>query len=427
MISYDEAGRPIVYKDQSMTWNGLDQLIQVGDNIQYAYDMNGIRKKKVVSGVTTEFITNGSQILSMKRGDTTFTFRYVLNKLVGFHYNNHVVSKEYLYQRNIQGDILGIYDDEGNQVGEYAYDGYGNQVIVKDEGGIANLNPFRYRGYFYDEETGFYDLNARYYDPETGRFISPDTLSILDETKGQMNGLNLYMYCNNNPVMYVDPTGHFSILAIILGLVALTGIGLTIGGVATGNNTMTAIGLTMVAIPALISGGMALYCAGAVGTMVIGGVTVFAGVGTALFATAEYQEAFTGNNWMLDAGMSEEWYNGLMIIIATIATAGTIASMAGVVRYQNFGNNNWHGGWRAMRSHYLDHGRRQMGYRSVFEYTNGAKAVINNGGVYASQVNAYTQWIFGNKYFYVGVGHNSNLITTYFIKTIKYAKYLSIL
>lgn len=227
--------------------------------------------------------------------------------------------------------------------------------------------------------------------------------------------------------MYVDPTGHFSILAIILGLVALTGIGLTIGGVATGNNTMTAIGLTMVAIPALISGGMALYCAGAVGTMVIGGVTVFAGVGTALFATAEYQEAFTGNNWMLDAGMSEEWYNGLMIIIATIATAGTIASMAGVVRYQNFGNNNWHGGWRAMRSHYLDHGRRQMGYRSVFEYTNGAKAVINNGGVYASQVNAYTQWIFGNKYFYVGVGHNSNLITTYFIKTIKYAKYLSIL
>ena len=130
-----------------------------------------------------------------------------MNKLVGFNYNDNVVSKEYLYQRNIQGDIIGIYDDEGNQVGEYAYDGYGNQVIVKDEGGIASLNPFRYRGYYFDEETGFYYLNARYYDPETGRFISPDTLSILDETKGQINGLNLYMYCADNPVMYVDLDG----------------------------------------------------------------------------------------------------------------------------------------------------------------------------------------------------------------------------
>ena len=129
-----------------------------------------------------------------------------MNKLVGFHYNNHVVSKEYLYQRNIQGDILGIYDDEGNQVGEYAYDGYGNQVIVKDEGGIANLNPFRYRGYFYDEETGLFLVSSRYYDPETGRFISPDDISYLDPCS--INGLTLYAYCGNDPVNRWDPTGH---------------------------------------------------------------------------------------------------------------------------------------------------------------------------------------------------------------------------
>ena len=79
-----------------------------------------------------------------------------------------------------------------------------------------------------------------------------------------------------------------------------------------------------------------------------------------------------------------------------------------------------------MRSHYLKHGRK-MGYRNVFDYTNGAKAIINNGGVYASKVNAYIQWIAGKRYFYVGVGHDSNLITTYFIKDISYTKYLSIL
>lgn len=231
----------------------------------------------------------------------------------------------------------------------------------------------------------------------------------------------------NNPIMYADPSGCFPVLACILGLTALVGMGLTIGGVASDNNLMTAIGLTMVAIPALISGGMALYCAGAVGTMAIGGITAVAGLGTGLFASAEYQEAFTGNNWMLDAGMSEEWYNGLMLATAAIATAGTVASMARVTRYQKFGNSNWHGGWRKMRSHFKDHGKPQMGYRNVFDYTNGAKAIINNGGVYASKVNAYAQWISGNKYFFVGVGQNSNLITTYFIRTIKYAKYLSML
>ena len=84
---------------------------------------------------------------------------------------------------------------------------------------FTNTNPFRYRGYYYDNETGLYYLNARYYDPSMGRFISPDVLTILDETKGQINGLNLYMYCNNNPIMYVDPSGclAFFIITAIIG------------------------------------------------------------------------------------------------------------------------------------------------------------------------------------------------------------------
>ena len=79
-----------------------------------------------------------------------------------------------------------------------------------------------------------------------------------------------------------------------------------------------------------------------------------------------------------------------------------------------------------MKSHYKDHGRK-MGYRSVYDYTNGAKAVVNKGGVYASQRNAYIQWIAGNKYSYVGVGQNSNLITTYYFKRMSYAAYLKLL
>ena len=127
--------------------------------------------------------------------------------------------------------------------------------------------------------------------------------------------------------MNVDPTGEL-FFALLLGITALVGMGLTIGGVVTDNNTLTAIGLTLVAIPAIISGGMAIAAGigGATFTGIVGGITVAAGLGTSLFATAEYQQAITGNNWMLDAGMSEGWYNGLMLTFASIATLGTFAS-----------------------------------------------------------------------------------------------------
>ena len=96
------------------------------------------------------------------------------------------------------------------------YDAYGRHKVLDaslqedtNTSSIGNLNPFRYRGYFYDSVLGLYFLKSRYYDPETCRFISPDIISILDETSSSINGLNLYMYCGDNPVMYVDPSGYF--------------------------------------------------------------------------------------------------------------------------------------------------------------------------------------------------------------------------
>ena len=167
-----------------------------------------------------------------------------MNKLVGFTYNKDNKASNYIYRRNIQGDIIGIYDSLGNEVGWYAYDAYGKCYVKyknnssEEEKTILNANPFRYRGYYYDNETGLYYLNARYYDPSIGRFISPDVLTILDETKGQINGLNLYMYCNNNPIMYIDPSGNLPQWAMWLigGIILASSIILTIatGGAAAG-------------------------------------------------------------------------------------------------------------------------------------------------------------------------------------------------
>lgn len=206
----------------------------------------------------------------------------------------------------------------------YQYDAYGSMVITDHTSiNLGTINPYRYRGYRYDEESKLYYLQSRYYNPEIQRFISLDDISYLDPS--QSTGLNLYAYTGNNPVMLVDPSGNFPILTI-LTITAFIGLGFTIGGVATENNTMTAIGLTLIAIPALVSGGLALFATSAVLTNIIGGVTIVAGLGTATFASAEWQQTFTGNNWMIDAGMSESWYNGLMITTAIIATLGTAAS-----------------------------------------------------------------------------------------------------
>ena len=121
----------------------------------------------------------------------------------------------YTYRKNMFGDIVAIY--QGNtKVAEYAYDAWGNQKVmngnsieVADLTHIAHVNPFRYRGYYWDNDLGLYYLMSRYYDPATGRFINADSLEYLDpEAIGE---LNLYAYCGNNPVMCADPSGHFSL------------------------------------------------------------------------------------------------------------------------------------------------------------------------------------------------------------------------
>ncbi len=148
---------------------------------------------------------------------------YTHNGLVGLTYNG----AQYRYVKNIQGDIIAILDSSNDVVAKYVYDAWGNHAVCDASGSnissgthIANINPFRYRGYYYDTELDLYYLNSRYYDPNTGRFINADTIDYLDPES--INGLNLYAYCLNNPVMYCDPTGH-AFLATLLITMAIGG------------------------------------------------------------------------------------------------------------------------------------------------------------------------------------------------------------
>ena len=116
----------------------------------------------------------------------------------GISYNFTYNEQKYFYRKNLQGDIIGIYDSCWNLLGQYEYDAWGN-LLSQIGSEILKINPFRYRGYYCDTESGIYYLNSRYYDPVIGRFISPDRLENLDP--GTINGLNLYVYSFADPVM----------------------------------------------------------------------------------------------------------------------------------------------------------------------------------------------------------------------------------
>ena len=109
------------------------------------------------------------------------------------------------------------YTAEGTLVGTYEYDPYGKLLAetpneaYDDTDGILAKNPFRYRGYYYDRETGWYYLQSRYYDPQIKRFINADTTDLLTADCENLMQYNLFMYCNGDSVNGYDPSGHFSL------------------------------------------------------------------------------------------------------------------------------------------------------------------------------------------------------------------------
>ena len=136
-----------------------------------------------------------------------------VDDIIGFKYNNEV----YYYIKNGQNDIIGILDNNYNKIVEYIYDSWGNILEIKDNSinNIGIINPFRYRSYYYDNETKLYYLNSRYYNPLWGRFINCDGIIGANE---DILSYNLYAYCSNNPVNMIDPDGDFVGALPALGL-----------------------------------------------------------------------------------------------------------------------------------------------------------------------------------------------------------------
>lgn len=207
-ITYDKNGNPLTYRDDmTFEWeNGriLKKITTSEKAIQMNYDSNGMRTQKSVDGVKTNYYYDSSNnLFALTQGSDTLFFYYDNSGEVMSVSCNGTM---YYYIKDLQGDITEIVDKDGKAVAEYAYDAWGN-MLTENNGTltVGKLNPFRYRSYVYDEETGLYYLQSRYYDPLTGRFVNADVYC--DTYTGNPLSTNMFAYCENDAINYVDNDG----------------------------------------------------------------------------------------------------------------------------------------------------------------------------------------------------------------------------
>ena len=203
-ISYDAQGNPTSYLGKTLTWEKGRQLKSFGGNT-YTYNANGIRTSKTVGGVKHTYTLEGTKILRETWGANTLIPIYDNEESVcGILYND----VPYYFVKNLQGDVIAIVDKDAQTVAEYSYDAWGVPEIKLDssECQIATINPFRYRGYYYDGETELYYLLSRYYNPSLGRFINSDAIDWLG-TNEQIIETNIFAYCKNDCVNLSDEIG----------------------------------------------------------------------------------------------------------------------------------------------------------------------------------------------------------------------------
>ncbi|MGY0374233.1 RHS repeat-associated core domain-containing protein [Clostridium sp. JNZ J1-5] len=213
-ITYDAIGNPLTYDGYTFTWEQGRQLLGINGNskdISFKYNVDGIRTEKTVNGVTTKYHLVGDRVTFEENGTDKIYYTYdSAGQLISMNLTSSStpsINGEYYYIRNAQGDIIGLYDKNGTQVVSYTYDSWGKLISIdgslKDSVGVKN--PYRYRGYRYDTETGLYYLQSRYYSLEWGRFINAD--GIVGQT-GELLAHNMFAYCGSNPINREDANGY---------------------------------------------------------------------------------------------------------------------------------------------------------------------------------------------------------------------------
>lgn len=276
-IMYDSIGNVIqVGSNKFFSWINGNELASYTDNdneIYYQYDIDGNRISKTVNGVKTTYYTDDENVIyEVGNNKVIYYLRDENGELIGFEYNGTL----YYYEKDLNDSIIGIYNTEGIEIAKYNYDSWGKTIDILDSNNndissnlnhIANINPYRFKSYYYDVETKLYYLGTRYYNPEWKRFISPDSLDSLDDSQDSISQYNLFVYCQNNPVNNYDSNGQkplprWAKIAIGAGIIA----GLAIATACTGGTAGVILG-------AALNGAVGGAASGAVIGTAYGGIT----------------------------------------------------------------------------------------------------------------------------------------------------------
>ena len=205
-IRYDAIGNPLSDGTWTYTWqNGrqLQKMQKSGVTAEFVYNADGLRVQKTVNGVVTKYTLHGKNVVHMTSGADELHFFYdAQNRQAVVVYNG----VPYAYVKSLQGDIVAILDENGNTVVSYGYDAWGAPLWCTGELAetLGKVQPFRYRGYVFDEETGLYYLRSRYYNPQQLRWINSDNIIAVNSG---FTAANNYVYCGNSPINRYDANG----------------------------------------------------------------------------------------------------------------------------------------------------------------------------------------------------------------------------
>ena len=386
-ITYDEIGNPTTIGNKSLSWNGRQlQQIADGENIYtYSYNADGQRVSKTVNGTETEFFYNGSILAGQKTGNNTLVFMYDNNgDIFGVVYNG----AEYYYIKNAQNDVVAIVDSNKNVIAEYQYDAWGRIVSVTDVEGndisaqkdhIGNVNPIRYRSYYFDSETYFYYLNTRYYSPEMCRVLNADDTDTLLCSPNELTDKNLFAYCDNNPVMRVDHGGDFWML---IG----AAVGAVVGGAVSAISQYTSTGKVNWGVVGVNA------AAGA-----ISGVLASTGVG--LVASVGINAALGGGTYVAEQAIKRE-----KVTVGGVVASSVAGGIGGAIGGRGANAKGLSAAWKSASkgiSRELRRANVKYATKQIAKYTVEKVAVKTSTKIAIGRLtfgaigNAFARWKFG--------------------------------
>lgn len=340
-ISYDSNNplNPTKYGSKGFTFAGrrLTRLTLTSGYYDYKYNDQGLRiQKKDYRGITWDYIYDGDKLIFESSPHGKLNFLYDENNMLyGFIKDN---TEKYLYIRDNLQNIIAITSLSGEIVVKYSYNAWGK--LLSTTGSLAStigaLNPFKYKGYYYDQESGMYYCKSRYYVPDWCRWLNADNFNYLEFDN--LNNCNAFAYCENDPVLGYDPNGTWSWTKFWKG----------VGRIATGVGAIVAGAM-------VIASGVAL-----VPMLIVATITITAGVLTTVNGTADIVEAATDYNFVRDTifQCDDKNYNIYARITESVAAIGSMIC----------------GGWLKYNS------PRIKAYKSLGNYNIKTKHLPNSAG-----------------------------------------------